>query len=164
MRSAMTKHQVGRAIFRNLHGHYPYNISYNDEDKLKLDKIRRQLTRSIEGFSELWNDFTIATNGKVYISTNVANLIIIEVTHRFRQISTRRNIRRTKILGYIAHHNWCKLTAEDIGFFLCPFLDTLKVTNPASANEIEHLLSHIEVGDEVLNLLDKLLILFNPVS
>lgn len=158
MEKTMTKHQINREIFKNLYGRYPHNIAYEDKEKAEFDKIRRQTNRSINLFSMLLNDFQIKSNEKIYIPANIANLLIIEVTHRFQQIGTSQNTKRTKVINYVIKKDWSKLNTHALGVFFMPFLDAMEVENPEYVKNFKYKLNAIsQIDDGITEFFDSLL-------
>ena len=158
MENTMTKHQISREIFYNLYGRYPHNVTDNYEEKIKFDKIRRQTTRSISSFSMLWNDFQEKERGKVYIPTNIAHLIIIEVSYRFQQIGTSQNTKRTKVINYVIKKDWSKLNTHALGIFFMPFLDAMEVENPEYVKNFKCKLNSIsQIDNGIKEFFDSLL-------
>lgn len=154
----MTKHQISRKIFHNLYGRYPHNVTDNYEEKNRLDKVRRQTNRSISSFSMLWSDFQTKENGKIYINENVANLLIIEVVSRFKQINTSQNTKRTKVVTYVIKKDWNKLNTHALGVFFMPFLNAFEVESPEYVKNFKRKLYAVsQIDDNITEFFDSLL-------
>lgn len=137
MQFIKTKHQIGREIFKNIYGRYPENLAYNDNDKKKLDPIRKQVTRTITLFSKLWHNICTNKYEYTYIDKSIAQLIIIEVTFRYTQLSTNKNIKRTKTISYITNQQWHKLDTDSLGVFFYPFFKVIEKEHPNFIKEFK---------------------------
>jgi len=162
MKKTMSKHQISREIYRNIYGKYPINPALDEKVKGEFDPIRRQVTRTIELFSKLFDfqyepfkEDDFRHNGRYIHQTHIivsaiSQLVIVEVSLRFSQKPRQTNTQRTKIAGYIINRQWHKLSTDSLSLFFCPFLDIIKESNPDYVDDFKKIISNSSSINEQL--------------